>query len=620
MIHKKTYLVFLFILGLSLNYSIAQTVFVDEGFENYQSGDRICVLSPDHWFTWNDGPGTAEDAEVTDIQAYQGLNSLHISNASDVLLSLNNKTSGRFEISFHAYVPSGKTAMFGILQDFDGPDSKWGFQCFFDSGSSGSIVTEGNTKNFSLPHNQWFLVKNIIDLDNDHIEIYLNQNLLQEWQWSKGMDSIPGVPELGAMNLFAWNANGRVPEMFVDSIVYQELPQLDYPRNLTYSLDSNNVTLSWNPPLIGDPTGYRVYRNDAVIENSTTELSFQDINLYPGTYYYHVNAIYNSGMSPGQPPVEVTVPGGTLRKFVLLEIATGTWCVYCPGAALAAEDFIDSNQNVAVIEYHNNDDFANAASDYRNNYYGVYGFPTATFDGSDQIAGGHPSISMYPTYLPEYLDRAKKLSLFSLDMDVTESSPLNYEVIVNAAKIYAYQDDEIVLHLVLTESHIEYAWENQTELNFAFIQMYPDQFGTKADFSNNNTFSNSYSVELNPGSNVANFELVAFLQDNNTKEILQAEKIKLFHTGIESILTSNERISIYPNPASGKLTIESRMPMEHYQVLDQLGRIIKESVDPAALNQSLYKTVIDVSDLKKGVYFLSVKSKEYNSIEKLIVN
>ena len=47
------------------------------------------------------------------------------------------------------------------------------------------------------------------------------------------------------------------------------------------------------------------------------------------------------------------------RNKVILEIGTGTWCTYCPGAAMGADDLVANGHPVAVIEYHNGDPFAN---------------------------------------------------------------------------------------------------------------------------------------------------------------------------------------------------------------------------------------------------------------------
>ncbi|HNS47316.1 MAG TPA: hypothetical protein PKH94_08770, partial [Bacteroidales bacterium] len=65
------------------------------------------------------------------------------------------------------------------------------------------------------------------------------------------------------------------------------------------------------------------------------------------------------------------------RDKVIVEIATGTWCQYCPGAAMGADDLIANGKEVAIIEYHGGDAFENASSASRINYYGVTGYPTA---------------------------------------------------------------------------------------------------------------------------------------------------------------------------------------------------------------------------------------------------
>jgi hypothetical protein len=69
------------------------------------------------------------------------------------------------------------------------------------------------------------------------------------------------------------------------------------------------------------------------------------------------------------------------RDKVVVEIGTGTWCTFCPGAAMGADDLVANGHDVAIIENHNGDDYTNAASNARNSYYNIPGYPTAMFDG-----------------------------------------------------------------------------------------------------------------------------------------------------------------------------------------------------------------------------------------------
>ena len=86
------------------------------------------------------------------------------------------------------------------------------------------------------------------------------------------------------------------------------------------------------------------------------------------------------------------------RDKVIVEIGTGTWCTYCPGAAMGADDLVANGHPVAIIENHNGDSYANQYSNARNSYYGISGYPTAFFDGGNSVVGGSHSSSMYSRY------------------------------------------------------------------------------------------------------------------------------------------------------------------------------------------------------------------------------
>ena len=86
------------------------------------------------------------------------------------------------------------------------------------------------------------------------------------------------------------------------------------------------------------------------------------------------------------------------RDKVIVEIATGTWCGYCPGAAMGADDLVENGHEVAVVEYHNGDAYTNVYSNTRNAYYNITGYPTAHFDGILKVVGGSSNQSMYPHF------------------------------------------------------------------------------------------------------------------------------------------------------------------------------------------------------------------------------
>ncbi|HHE38195.1 MAG TPA: T9SS type A sorting domain-containing protein [Candidatus Cloacimonetes bacterium] len=211
------------------------------------------------------------------------------------------------------------------------------------------------------------------------------------------------------------------------------------------------------------------------------------------------------------------------RDKVVLEIGTGAWCTYCPGAAMGADDLVENGHDVAVIEYHNGDPFANTYSDYRNNYYGVTGFPTAFFDGVIDVVGGSHSNSMYSSYLPHYNTRIAINSSFTIDLDVQIVGE-DFVAYATIEKVAATSSTNMVLHFVVTESEIQYNWQGQTELNFVERTMVPNQFGTTLDFSQGDIINLNLPFTFNEEWELEHAEFVAFIQDTDTKEILQGTK------------------------------------------------------------------------------------------------
>ena len=74
---------------------------------------------------------------------------------------------------------------------------------------------------------------------------------------------------------------------------------------------------------------------------------------------------------------------------------------------------------------------------------------------------------------------------------------------------------------------------------------------------------------------------------------------------------NNEIISIFPNPASYKLTIESQQQSET-EILNIEGQIIKR------LNIKENKTDIDISDFSSGIYFMKLQNNDGIIVRKFI--
>lgn len=218
----------------------------------------------------------------------------------------------------------------------------------------------------------------------------------------------------------------------------------------------------------------------------------------------------------------------TDREMVILEIGTGTWCVYCPGAQMGGEDLVDNGHSVAVIEHHNGDSFTNNYSNARNTYYGINGFPTAVFDGVDYFVGGSNTESMYQNYLPIYQNRKALMSAFSVDIFGTNSG-LDYNILVRLNRVANIPPtwNNLVVHFVLTETDIPFSWHGQTQVDYCQRLMIPDENGTAVDLLNNSYIEIPLSFNKNSTWITEKCQLSAFIQNLNTKEILQGDKVWL---------------------------------------------------------------------------------------------
>lgn len=213
------------------------------------------------------------------------------------------------------------------------------------------------------------------------------------------------------------------------------------------------------------------------------------------------------------------------REKVIVEIGTGTWCTYCPGAAMGADDLVANGCEVGVIENHNGDAFAYDGSNYRNSYYGISGYPTAFFDGTLSYGGGSHTVSMYSNYLPLYQQRIAIPSDFTVDIYGDNIGSTYYiQLVVN--KVNGTWE-ELTLHLCLTESEIVYSWQDQTHLNYVNRLMAPDHFGTIVDFTSEDMMIVELQFTMDSEWVDANCELVAFLQDESDKEIQQGNMVAI---------------------------------------------------------------------------------------------
>ena len=211
---KKIYLLALAVCAFGLNTN-AQ-VLIEDNFDFYNLGP-MGDQAP-WWTNWSGNTGTDEDIQVVDDESNSPDQSGFIGpggSVPDALLLLGNQTSGQYTVQWYAYVPSGATGYWNIQED-EVPGVQWNAEFFVDatgSGGTAGMVQHANSgSEVPYPNDEWFLVKQNVDLDAATLSVWIDGNqLLND-------EPYPGT-QLGSIDFFSIDANNS---MYVDDVLYTD--------------------------------------------------------------------------------------------------------------------------------------------------------------------------------------------------------------------------------------------------------------------------------------------------------------------------------------------------------------------------------------------------------------
>jgi hypothetical protein len=291
--------------SLSIFIGGGTTTVYEDYFEAYSTGGQLACQNSNDWTTWSNSPCSTEDAYISSEVVFEGSNAIVVQGVNDVVKIIDNYTEGLYKISFQINIPSGYLGYFNTLQLFNGANSEWGMQVFFNENGQGSIDggAEG-AATFSYPYNTWMYNEVIIDLNNDWAEYKLDGISVHGWQWSIGSFGQSSLNQLGGVNFYAWAGKGKgTPKYYVDDFMIEEYgaPQLLPPFNFTLNVSFENIQLTWDAPSGKALTGYNIYYSfnggDFNLLANTTETSYIVESPGSGLHSYYLTAVYDEGES-----------------------------------------------------------------------------------------------------------------------------------------------------------------------------------------------------------------------------------------------------------------------------------------------------------------------------------
>jgi hypothetical protein len=275
---------------------------------------------------------------------------------------------------------------------------------------------------------------------------------------------------------------------------------------------------------------------------------------------------------------------------------------------MGAHDLLANGAKVAVVEHHKNQPFDNAGSRLRNALYHIVGTPQNYFDGT-YVGCGSATTSCYNTFLPVYNQKIVIPSDFTIQMSATHNG-LNYNLHVVVNKVGTCSSNDLRLVCVLTQSNIPYNWgPGLTTVDWINRIMIPSPLGSPVDFCGGTTKTFDLPFTIDGSWPVADLEIVAFLQDFDSKTVYQGTKSPLNAVGLYKPIMTDYKLNVYPNPAKDITTIafDTEKPQPAViSIIDNIGKCVFFN-NISQTNPGINTVSFDCSKLSAGLYIIKLE-------------
>jgi hypothetical protein len=417
---------------------------------------------------------------------------------------------------------------------------------------------------------------------------------------------------------------GKVKNVGLDNITSFDVSySIDGGSGVVYSVSGLNLALgasynfTHNVPLVFNTTG--TFTIDVTVENVNGGNDDNPANNMLSTY---VSA------------VEQLMP-----KKVFAEEATGTWCGYCVRGVCFMDYMYETYPDTWIgVTVHNGDPMVYAPWDAAipSIIPNFPGYPSGTIDR----AGANyfdPS-----EFEQGYLQRIEAISPASVDIVNYTWDPVTRVVSFDVqSEFIADVNNELRFAAVIVEDSL---WGTSSQWNQAnyysggslgpmcgfenlsnpipATDMHYDHvgrvildtpYGTVGSLPtpvvSGNTYSHNYTYTIPNNWNYDKLTFVGLLIDMSTGEILNANNVVNFATGINKHNPGQE-VSVYPNPTRGKVNISGAK--------NATIAVYTITGNQVAVYKDFQSDAIDLSNLDNGIYFLNVIVDDQTVINKKI--
>lgn len=337
----------------------------------------------------------------------------------------------------------------------------------------------------------------------------------------------------------------------------------------------------------------------------------------------------------------VDVLAKAVQRTPLYEIFTSSTCGPCTPGNARFHSVIDGERSTecTYIKYQQNfpgagDPYASSEAVGRRNYYAVNSIPRMEIDGGWDGNAGSFNADLHDMALANFslveldatFDKWGQSVVTTINVDAIKS--LN-NVSIYAAVLETYNDKNIKTN-------------GETEFLQVFKRFMTPSSGESISITSGTTITKTYQVDFkgeyelaNNGQSTSwvnintnhdvedfsNLQVVVWIQDNATQEVLQSTYAKEVKLGINDA-TAVINAGVSPNPTSGIANIALNLT-QNTDVIVSLTNAMGQEVKAYTFNNvnAGENTLnLNISDYAGGVYFFNIKTNEGSVTKKVILS
>ncbi len=319
----------------------------------------------------------------------------------------------------------------------------------------------------------------------------------------------------------------------------------------------------------------------------------------------------------------IVVASQTVARTGLIEELTSSTCPPCASLNATLDPLLQSNNvnisgnPLAAVKYQmnwpspGNDPSYNPDANTRKTYYGTSGIPDLKYNGlpAEGIAQADlDDISASPA--PVGLSCTYSVSGNAVTVNVNVQP---YITVASGTKLYIAVNEKEYNYAASTTSQDVFHHVLRKMLpNGSGISVNNMADGVSQQFTQSYTFNTAASGVPSQGTydlwlGMSNIEVVAFLQNNASKEIYQSAIGTLSSASSIAENSKKHSVMVYPNPASDRFTLDMNLvatEQVNVELVNSIGQVVYNQNEGSVSGSR--KLNIDLSNQADGLYFVRV--------------